>query len=508
MSLGPRFVLRDVTFEGNTVLTDEQLNEVAAPFIGQPVAAEQLEDLRQRLTRLYIDAGYINSGAVLPDQAVVEGRVKYLIVEGELSEITVVGNERMRSSYLEDRIALDAGPPLNVNDLQERLRILLDDPLVERVDAELGPGLRPGESELRVRVEETSPFQVNLEIANDRPPSVGAVQGRAQLVGRNWTGLGEITSLSISKTEGLRDIQGQIGVPVTPWDTRLIFLVGDTDSEVVEEPFNVIDVESRSRDYEFTLRQPVYRAPGQELAAGLTFARRESETFLLGEPFSFAEGVEDGRSVVSVFRGVVDWLDRSQDQVIALRSTFSGGIDVLGATINPSPVPDGRFFSWLGQVQLVRRFDVAEVRNIRIVTRGEAQLTDDRLLPLEKFAIGGADTVRGYRENFLVRDNGWDASVELRVPVFELPIPFVPSELEDGRVDIAPFFDIGQSWNSEVEDPDPKTISAVGIGLRWAPIRNVLASLYVGFRLKDVEDPTDWDLQDDGIHFSIRTSLF
>jgi hemolysin activation/secretion protein len=508
LRLGPRFVLHSVTFDGNTIFTDEELNKVAAPFLEQPVAAEQLEDLRRRLTLHYIDAGYINSGAVLPDQTVVEGNITYRIVEGELSDIVIVGNERLSVNYVRDRIMLDAGPPLDVNRLQERLRILLDDPLIERVDAELGPGLRPGESELTVRVQETSPFQINLSIGNGRSPSVGAEEARGQLVMRNWSGLGEIVALSIGKTEGLRDIEGQIGIPIAPWDTRLILRVEDTISEIVEKPFNQIDVESESRDYEVTLRQPVYQAPGRELAASLSFVRRESETFLLGQPFSFAEGVKDGKSVVSVFRGAFDWVDRSPEQVLALRSIFSYGADIFGATINPADVPDGEFFHWIGQAQWVRRFDFGGVKNVRVVARGEAQLTDDRLLPLEKFAIGGADTVRGYRENFLVRDNGWDASLEVRIPVFDLSIPGMPTELDDGRVDIAPFFDIGQSWDNDVFNPSPRTISSIGLGLRWAPIQGVLASLYYGYALRAVDDPDDTDLQDDGIYFSIRASFF
>jgi hemolysin activation/secretion protein len=497
-----------VTFDGNTVFTNEELTEVAAPFLEQPVAAEHLEDLRRRLTLHYIEAGYINSGAVLPDQSVVEGSVTYRIVEGVLSDIVIVGNERLSANYVRERIMVDAGPPLDVNRLQERLRILLDDPLIERIDAELSPGTEPGESELTVRVQETFPFQANLSIDNGRSPSVGSVEGRGQLVMRNWSGLGEIAALSIGKTEGLREIEGQLGMPITPWDTRIILRVEDTTTEIVEEPFNLIDVESESRDYEATLRQPLYQAPGQELAANLTFTRRESETFLLGEPFSFAEGVEDGKSEISVFRGALDWVDRSPEQVVALRSTFSYGVDLFGATINPSGVPDGEFFHWIGQAQWVRRFDFGEVKNVRLVARGEAQLTDDRLLPLEKFSVGGADTVRGYRENFLVRDNGWDASLEVRIPVFDLSIPGLPADLEDGRVDIAPFFDIGQSWNNDVSDPSPKTISSIGLGLRWAPIQGVLASLYYGYALRDVDDPDDTDLQDDGIHISIRASFF
>jgi hemolysin activation/secretion protein len=173
-------------------------------------------------------------------------------------------------------------------------------------------------------------------------------------------------------------------------------------------------------------------------------------------------------------------------------------------------VPDGEFISWLGQAQYVRRLDLGDIvpSDVRLVLRAEAQLTDDRLLPLEKFAIGGADSVRGFREDLLVRDNGWAASAEVRVPVLELSLPFVPADLQDGRIEIAPFVDVGQSWNTDIDDPSPKTIASVGIGLRWAPVRGVLASLYWAHALRDIDDPADRDLQDDGIHFSIRLTAF
>lgn len=505
LSRGPEFVLRAVRFEGNTVFSDQELADIANPFLGRVVAAEDLESLRRALTLRYIEAGYVNSGAVLPDQPVVAGTVTYGIVEGELTAVTVSGNERIRAGYVEDRIRLSTGPPLNVGELQERLRILLDDPLIDRIDAELGPGLRPGESELKVRVVEPPPIRVHAFVDNARSPSVGGEQVGAELTLRNLSGIGEVLTAASSKAEGLTEIQGEASLPVTRWDTTVIARADYTTTEVIEEPFNEIDIESDSFEVEAGLRQPIYRAPGKELAASLTFNWRESTTFLLGRRFSFAEGVDDGRSTVSVIRGVVDWLDQRPEQAIALRSTLSGGIDALGATINPSGVPDGEFIAWLGQAQWVRRIDPWD---LRLVVRGEAQLTPDRLLPLEKFAIGGADTVRGYRENLLVRDNGWNGSVELRIPVVKLPIPFVGPDLEDGRVDLAPFFDIGQSWNTDVDDPSPKTIASVGIGIRWAPIRGVLASLYYGVALRDIDDFEDHDLQDDGIHFAIRLTAF
>lgn len=54
----------------------------------------------------------------------------------------------------------------------------------------------------------------------------------------------------------------------------------------------------------------------------------------------------------------------------------------------------------------------------RLLLRASAQLSDDPLMSLEKLAIGGVDTVRGFRENTYVRDNGVALSVEMQLPVW------------------------------------------------------------------------------------------
>ena len=116
--------------------------------------------------------------------------------------------------------------------------------------------------------------------------------------------------------------------------------------------------------------------------------------------------------------------------MIALRSTESIGLDLLGATENSGDVPDGQFFAWLGQAQFARRLFGSDWQ---LNLRGDVQLTADPLLPIERIAIGGIDTVRGYRENELVVDNGWIASAELRIPLGQLAVPGLSADARRRR---------------------------------------------------------------------------
>src|SRR6478735_2333788 len=80
ISTQPTVAVKGFRFQGNTVFKDAQLlkapvaaGQTVGDYLGKPISTEQLEDIRQALTRLYVNAGYINSGAVLPDQTVEDG---------------------------------------------------------------------------------------------------------------------------------------------------------------------------------------------------------------------------------------------------------------------------------------------------------------------------------------------------------------------------------------------------------------------------------------------------
>ena len=137
-----RFILRKVDIVGNTVIDDRLIRAVVAPYIGKAVTIADLETIRRRFTRLYIDRGYINSGAVLPDQNVTNGVVAYRFVEGRVTGIDVTGTDHFRPEYFSSRLARAAEPPFNIGNLEEEQQILLQDPLISRLNLSLCRGWR------------------------------------------------------------------------------------------------------------------------------------------------------------------------------------------------------------------------------------------------------------------------------------------------------------------------------------------------------------------------------
>ncbi|MGB5338699.1 MAG: ShlB/FhaC/HecB family hemolysin secretion/activation protein, partial [Gammaproteobacteria bacterium] len=434
--------------------------------------------------------GYINSGAVIPDQKVTDGVIHIRIVEGVLNDINIKGRQRLKSAYFTERIALGSAPPLNVNTLSQALQFLQQNPRIDQLHAALVPGTAPGEAILDIQVREARPYHLRLGADNARAPSVGGEQGYLQGLHRNLTGLGDTLNFKVAVTDGLEEFDISYALPVTPKDTDLKLWYIRNNSKVVEDPFDELDIEADEISYGIGLQHPVYRTLNQNVSLGVSLERRKSETQLLGEPFSFSPGAENGEVKLTIMRFTQEWLDRYRRRVLAVRSTFSFGLDALGATVNGND-GDGKFVSWLGQFQWAQRLGE---RN-QVILRADAQFANDALPSLEQFAAGGLHTVRGYRENRQVTDQGFIASLEFRFPVWTS---------KDGRnsIQIAPFYDYAAVRNRSRPTPGPRNFSSPGVGILGDFANRVHASLYYGHALQDFDDPDD-DIQDDGLHFTV-----
>ena len=477
-------------FAGEVVSIGERI----AALEGQAVTLDDLLALRAFITDAYVNAGYITSGAFLPEQMFADGEtIQIQVVEGVLETLDVAGLTRLQESYVRSRMHLRLRRPLRQADIIEALQMLQLDPLIARVDAELLTGSGPGLSILALEVEEAPPLDASFSVNNYRSPSAGSEQITPSLSYTNLLGLGDRLDLSYSLSRGLNNYQLTYTVPITPQDGTVTFNFITNNSRIIEDNFEVLGVRSESRTFGLEVRQPLVNTPTNEFALGLALDLRRSQTFLRGEPFPFSIGTEDtdGESRVSALRFFQDWVDRTPYRVLAARSQFSFGLDAFDATINESG-PDAAFFSWLGQFQWVQRLPQERI----LLTRIAAQLTPDELLPLEQFTLGGVQTVRGYRQNQFVKDNGIIGTVEL-----QLPLSAIPGELE-----LIPFIEGGIGWNNGDESSALEGLASLGVGLTWQAEPDLSIRLDYGYPLVDVDTEVD-TLQEQGFYFSIDWTL-
>ena len=128
-----------------------------------------------------------------------------------------------------------------------------------------------------------------------------------------------------------------------------------------------------------------------------------------------------------------------------------------------------------------------------LVLRALLQRSPDLLVPMERLAVGGRHTVRGYRENQLVRDNGWAVGLEWHWPLWR-------DALRRASVTLVPLVDGGAAWN---RDEAKSRLASAGIGLLWT-VAEFDGEVFFAKRLAQRDNPTHGDLQDRGIHLLLR----
>jgi hemolysin activation/secretion protein len=487
-------------FIGSTIFSDRELAAITANFTGRPITFDELLQARSAVTKLYVDKGYVTSGAYIPPQTLDQGIVNIKIIEGSLESINVKVDGKLDPDYVRDRLAIATEKPLSIPRLINALQLLQLDPLISKISAELASSALPGHNILDVKAIATPSFKATAILDNGRPPTVGSFRRGGELADQNLTGVGDNLQLTYLNTDGSDDVSASYGRPLNAQNGRLDFtLRAVTGTVIYPEIFKPLNINSNYQQFKVAFQQPIVQTPNQSLVLGLTLDHQVSRASYLNDlPFpGFGTDLE-GWTTLSTLRFFQAWTQRSEQSVLALRSEFNWGLDVLGATrsydaaINPT-APRTQYWMWRGQGQWVKLL----APDLLFLIRGDLQLVDRPVVSLEQFSLGGLGSVLGYRQNTLLTDNGFFGAMELRVPVLRV------NEIQ-GILQIVPFLDFGTGWNIHT-NPDPNTLASVGLGLLWQAGDRISARLDWGVPLGRVPfRGNSW--QDNGITFSIIMS--
>ncbi|BAU14630.1 polypeptide-transport-associated domain-containing protein [Leptolyngbya sp. NIES-3755] len=497
-----KILVRKVEVIGNTVLKPADLQKITQSIEGQSVTLDQLRSVADSMTQLYLNRGYITSRAVLADQSMIDGVVQIRAIEGSIERIEIEGLQRLRESYIRDRIQLGTSTPLNKDRLEDQLRLLKADPLFESVEASLKAGNGVGQSVLTLRVREAKQLSGFVGADNLSPPSVGSERIGTVLSYRNLTGLGDEISASYYRSVqgGSNSFDFNYRFPINSMNGAVQLRVSPSRSEIIQSDFAAFGIRSETDLYELSYRQPLIRTPREEFALSIAFALQNGQTFLFQDtPFPFGIGADlDGNTRTRILKFGQDYVRRDSQGAWVARSQFSFGLNLFNATTNDSPIPDGRFFSWFGQLQRVQRLGADHL----LIVQADLQLTPDSLFPSQQFVIGGGQSLRGYRQNARSGDNGFRFSIEDRITVQRTPTGAPVLQF-------APFIDFGTVWNRSNNPnllPDQRFLAGGGLGVILEPTPGLFLRADYAIPFTKLSDRGN-NAQDQAFYFSVGYSF-
>ncbi len=500
--------VRKIELEQPHIIPEEFLKWLLQSYENRELSVEDILELQTKLSKYYFDAGYISSGIIIPDQEIEEGVLILQAVHGRLARIDNDGNQELSSKYINYHVAKGIGVPVNYYVLSDTLLVLQQHELIERINARLLPGKKVGESTLQLTTTERTPYIFAVEANNHQSPSIGSRRGQITLGHRNLFGKRDTLRLDGGATDGLKDYAVSYKLPVSLDDANVKAYHRYYDYTIVEEPAASADIESTTTVSGLSFSWPLAKKIKQKSDLTVTFEHSESRTLMFGEPASFSSGVgADGEARTTNVSLAYNWWRRDLRRGLAMSFALEKGIDALDATINDD-LPDSDYLLATAQINYGHRMPSGTQA---LAFRLGAQVANDELLPVEKFSIGGVHTVRGYRENRHVRDNGVVASAEAHVAT------------PDNKLVLVPFFDYGVSWKANWNEQDNQNLTllgesrykrlySAGLGIHIKPNRHFRIEVYLAKALaEDSETSSDEaggkDLQEEGIHFSARYEL-
>jgi len=487
---------------GSSILTPAEIKALVVPLQNKSVKFSQLQEVADKITQIYQERNYITSRAVLAPQDIKDGVVTIQVREGALERIDVKRagdvSGRLNDDYIRDRAQQAGATPLNFSSLEDTLQLLRSDPLIGDIRANLTTGSQANQSILQITFSEAKSFSIRPFFDNYGNTSTGIFRAGVNLQELNVTGNGDSILLGYTRSGSSDIYQLNYQYPINPQGGTLSFNFSAGQNPVTEPPFDSLNILTDSQTYELAYRQPLLRSPREEFAIGSSLAFENSGSYFGNRSFNFQNfKFDDGRSQSRVLKLSQDYLSRDPRGAWVLRSNFNVGLNFLGATIRNDGSPDGRFFYWVGQVLRVER--LGSDKDTLAFFRLNMQFAGNQLLSLNRFSIGGSQSIRGYRQNQLTGDNGLQTSVELQFPV---------ARDSEGvsLVKLLPFVEAGTIWNASGTNSTTQSLLGIGLGATYQPIRNLLLRLDYGIPLVNVSNSGN-NLQDSGLYFSVNANF-
>ncbi len=477
---------------GSTVFPRQELQKMAAELVGQSVTIGQLQGLVNQINQKYQSLGFITSRAVLRPQTIRSGVIYIDIIEGKLEKVELQrppnSLQRLQDKYFTDRLSLDDNAPLNFTTIEAELQKLRANPLIADIKATLKAGSGEGLSILQLIVTEAPSFNTQIGIDNYGNPNTGSFRASLALTEQNLTGNGDRLGVSYARSGQSNTISGLYSIPVNPQGGTLTLQGLSGINPIIEGGFS-FNLATESRLLDLSYRQPLVHTPNTEFSLSFALASEESR-ILIDQNL-----IPDGATRSTVVRLGQEYVSRDSRGGWFLRSSLGLGLDGLGATIR-SGAPDGKFFVWNGQAVRLQKLsnDQETIGQLRL----NWQYGGDALPPLNRFGLGGALSVRGYRQGFATGDSGIQGTIEVEVPIAR-------NERGQSVVKLYPFMDAGTVWNQNGDGAN-QTLWGIGAGLGWQISGKFNLRFDYGIPLITV-DKRGNTLQDQGIYFTINSNF-
>jgi hemolysin activation/secretion protein len=387
----------------------------------------QLQEVANVIRNYYRERGLILAQVVLPVQTIEGGIVDLELYIGTLGRVLAEGNEIYSREVLENAFAGLIGQPIHKADIEAALLRLTDYPGLT-VFGVFQPGQLIGTADIVLKVQEEKRFDVAMRVDNHGTQETGRNRFRTVIDWNNLTDGADRLTLTIQQTYTPKNnVFKSFAYERFLGDSYKGSFSFDTNKFDVGGEFADADIHGESETYKLGLEKSFIRSRLQNLLGRVDLYRKESTTTTAGDPtnrdrlstlvfgidydsvdtFSFREeGGGINFATIEFIRGFND--------IFGAMGSNADAQQLEGTGREPSRQGDsGRFAA--GQfAKIFASFTRLQtlIPGQNLLFRFEWQWSDDLLVPLEQYAMGGPENVRAYPPAQVLWDRAFFYSFE------------------------------------------------------------------------------------------------
>lgn len=480
----PSFVLSAVVFEGNTVFTPGDLAVLYEDFLARAITLTEVQEIAQRITKKYQEAGYVFSRAIVPPQGVQGGVLVVRVIEGYVARVRFDGAPGQEDTLAPYAEKITAVRPITLAALERYLLLINDlagfsvrNSAVKRMDEE-------GAHELTVTIGYDALDGVAY-VDNRGTPSVGRLQSWFSGAANSMLGHGERVQLGFFTVpnQPRELLYGELSYQ-QPVGSEGTMLTATASASRVDPSGDLAALDTKGQSTRYSLRatHPILRSRSSSLSVSGEF-----DILDIGEDRLGVTSFEDH---LRVFRIGLDYLrDDSWNGTTTVAVEVSQGVDILGASNAGGaelsrPDGDGTFTKVTAKI--TRTQGIGKDFGIWAAIKG--QISADPLLSAEEFALGGSAFGRAYDFSEITGDDGIAGSVELRYG------KRLNQEILKA-FQIYGFYDLGAVWNDDAPGDSRESLASAGVGVRLTLPQSIFATAEIAKPLTRTVSTTgdqDW----------------
>jgi len=455
------FHLTRLETDPSKVLTREEIGSVLDKYANSEISVKGLFKAVNELNSLYVKKGYANCRAVLQKQVIEQGIVKLTLIEAVTDDVKVVNNRTTRSSYIKKRIHLAMGEVANLNTLNKEL-LRFNATNDTQLKVVMQPGRAVGSTEYVIQAFEPQQYTTTVFTDNTGNYNSGVYRQGAFFTVKSLNGERDALTVGTIHSKGSDAVTALYNAPIGHSGTKLNLSYNTNSVKTIKGDY-ADSVKGHSNAYSIGITQPWITTDKIRSEATLEYGHQTSNTDFTAAPGESYKWVDDTMDDVTASFSMINY---GKSHLFYQKHGFVRGYIKSG--LYSSNNDNYGFYKFNGMYQ--KLYKGGQV----LSARAEAQLAGGETLPsARQYYVGGANSVRGYKESLIYGASGYCFNLEYQVP------------FKDKKSSAFLFYDYGSVHGEP--DLDDHTLASVGFGFRTNPRKNVGASLTFGFPLlKDI----------------------